>query len=193
MFNILSSHSSRKTMKIASKFVALAALSGFCVALPTVAVAETETSDKSAIISQAKTTTTMNIVEVAVGNDTFSTLVAAVKAADLVEALSAEGPFTVFAPTNEAFAALPAGTVESLLLPENKDKLVEILTYHVIPGKITAEQVKSGQVESLAGKPITFKVKDGKVKVNKATVISADVDASNGVIHVIDQVILPPM
>lgn len=187
-------------MKISSQVLVLAALPGFCLALPAPAMAEmsemvesAETVEQPAMVDEAETETTMSILEIAAGNDDFSTLVAAVKAAGLVEALSAEGPFTVFAPTNEAFALLPAGTLESLLLPENKDKLVEILTYHVIPGKITAEQVKSGEVESLAGKPITFKVKDGKVEVNKANVISADVDASNGVIHVIDQVILPPM
>lgn len=180
-------------MKTAAKIVAFTALTGFALGMPTVAMAEMETTEKPAVVSQAATDNAMTIVEVAAGNETFSTLVAAVKAADLVEALSAEGPFTVFAPTNEAFAALPAGTVESLLLPENKDKLVKILTYHVVPGEITAAQVQSGEVASLAGENLTFKVKDGKVKVNKATVISADVDASNGVIHVIDQVILPPM
>ena len=94
--------------------------------MPTVAMAEMETTEKSAVVSQAATDSAMTIVEVAAGNETFSTLVAAVKAADLVEALSAEGPFTVFAPTNDAFAALPAGTVESLLLPENKDKFVSL-------------------------------------------------------------------
>jgi uncharacterized surface protein with fasciclin (FAS1) repeats len=118
--------------------------------------------------------------------------VAALKAADLVEALSGQGPFTVFAPTDEAFAALPDGTVETLLKPENKEKLIKILTYHVVAGDITSDQVKSGEVESLAGEMITVKVKDGKVKVNQAQVIQADIDASNGVIHVIDQVILPP-
>jgi uncharacterized surface protein with fasciclin (FAS1) repeats len=133
------------------------------------------------------------IVEVAVGNPDFSTLVAALKAADLVDDLSGKGPFTVFAPTNEAFAALPAGTLDDLLKPANKAKLVAILTYHVIPAKIESS--------ALAGKKLTspatlqggsLKV-DGThgVKINDATVTAADVKASNGVIHVIDKVLMP--
>jgi len=102
------------------------------------------------------------------------------------------GPFTVFAPTNEAFAALPKGTLETLLKPENKDKLVKILTYHVVSGDITSAQIQPGPAKTLEGQNLMIKVKDGKVKVNKATVISADVDASNGVIHVVNQVLLPP-
>jgi len=183
-------------MKFSSRLAAFVALSGFALAVPTAVMAETvktSTMESTVEVSQAETETSLTIVEVAAGNEAFSTLVAAVEAADLVEALSAEGPFTVFAPTNDAFAALPDGTVEALLLPENKDQLIKILSYHVIPGKITAEQVVSGEVESLAGEPLTFKVKDGKVKVNKANVVAVDVDASNGVIHVIDQVILPAM
>jgi uncharacterized surface protein with fasciclin (FAS1) repeats len=106
--------------------------------------------------------------------------------------LSTQGPFTVFAPTDAAFAALPDGTLTMLLQPENKDKLVKILTYHVVAGDLTADQIKSGEVESVAGEMIKVTVKNGQVKVNQAKVIQADIDASNGVIHVIDQVILPP-
>jgi uncharacterized surface protein with fasciclin (FAS1) repeats len=133
-----------------------------------------------------------DIVDVAVGAGSFNTLVAAVQAADLVDALKGEGPFTVFAPTDEAFAALPAGTVESLLLPENKDQLVAVLTYHVIPGKVMSGDI-AGQtlaVETLQGSTVDINATSG-VMVDGATVVQADIEASNGVIHVIDRVILP--
>ncbi|MEN9644441.1 MAG: hypothetical protein RL238_1110 [Actinomycetota bacterium] len=133
------------------------------------------------------------IVDVASGNPDFSTLVAAVGAAGLVETLSGEGPFTVFAPTNDAFAALPAGLVDKLLLPENKDVLTQILTYHVVSGAVMAADVAAGEVPSVEGSPITVTVDGGTVKLNdSATVVATDVMASNGVIHVIDAVILPP-
>lgn len=132
-----------------------------------------------------------DIVAVASENGSFKTLVAAVKAAGLVETLQGKGPFTVFAPTDEAFAKLPAGTVESLLKPENKEKLVGILTYHVVPGKVMAADVKSGMVKTVNGKELTVKAWDGKVTVDGAKVVTADVAASNGVIHVIDTVVLP--
>jgi len=132
------------------------------------------------------------IVETAVAAGKFKTLVAAVKAAGLVDALSGKGPLTVFAPTDEAFAKLPKGTVESLLLPENKDKLVAILTYHVAAGDMTADKVvKTTSIKSLQGQPITVKVTNGKVTVDKANVVATDIKCSNGVIHVIDAVILP--
>ena len=132
-----------------------------------------------------------DIVDVAASNKSFKTLVAAVKAADLVKTLKSEGPFTVFAPTDEAFAKLPKGTLESLLKPENKQKLVSILTYHVVPGKVMAKDVKSGMVKTASGS--SFKLKVGKkgVYVDKAKVVATDVMADNGVIHVIDAVILP--
>jgi len=132
-----------------------------------------------------------DIVDVAASNKSFKTLVAAVKAADLVKTLKSEGPFTVFAPTDEAFAKLPEGTLESLLKPENKKKLVSILTYHVVPGKVMAKDVKSGMVKTASGS--SFKLKVGKkgVYVDKAKVVATDVMADNGVIHVIDAVILP--
>ncbi len=131
------------------------------------------------------------IVDVAVGNEDFSTLVAAVQAAGLAETLSGDGPFTVFAPTNDAFAALPAGLLDALLLPENKDALVKILTYHVLEGEVTSDMVTAGDVATVEGQNITITT-DGGVKVNGANVIATDVMASNGVIHVIDAVIVPP-
>ncbi|PJI86281.1 putative surface protein with fasciclin (FAS1) repeats [Yoonia maricola] len=133
-----------------------------------------------------------DIVDIAASNGSFNTLVAAVTAADLVDTLKSEGPFTVFAPTDEAFAALPAGTVDSLLLPENKDQLVAILTYHVVPGAVTSNQL-AGQhldVVTVNGAEVRVNGSNG-VKVNVATVTTADIIASNGVIHVIDSVLLP--
>ncbi|MDX1971488.1 MAG: fasciclin domain-containing protein [Candidatus Sumerlaeia bacterium] len=131
------------------------------------------------------------IVETAVAAGSFNTLVAAVKAADLVDTLNGEGPFTVFAPTDEAFAKLPAGTVEDLLKPENKAKLQAILTYHVVPGKVTSDKVaKLDVAKTVQGQRVDIKVMNG-VNVDSAKVIKADVLASNGVIHVIDSVILP--
>ena len=135
----------------------------------------------------------MNIVETAVDAGMFNTLVAAVEAAGLVETLTGEGPFTVFAPTDEAFAALPEGTVENLLLPENIDTLIAVLTYHVIPGAVMSADI-AGQtlaVATVQGGEINIDATDG-VMINDATVIAADIVASNGVIHVIDTVLLPP-
>jgi uncharacterized surface protein with fasciclin (FAS1) repeats len=132
-----------------------------------------------------------DIVEIASAADDFSTLVAAVKAAGLVETLKGKGPFTVFAPTNAAFAALPAGTVEELLKPENKAKLTAILTYHVVGAKVMAADVKAGEVATVQGGKATIKVEDGTVTIDGAKVVKTDIVASNGVIHVIDKVILP--
>ena len=146
----------------------------------------------------------MNIVETAVSNDNFSTLVAAVQAADLVDALSSDGPFTVFAPTNDAFNNLPDGTLSTLLQPENQETLQSILTYHVVAGQFMAEDVvqaindNGGQftVETLQGGELTLKLWEGNVYVkdtngNKAQIIMTDVETSNGVIHAIDNVVLP--
>jgi len=134
-----------------------------------------------------------DIVDLAVATDFLSTLVAAVKAGDLVDVLKGDGPFTVFAPTNEAFANLPDGTLEDLLKPENKEKLVAILTYHVVPGKILSTDLSNGQkAKTVQGSEITVKIMDGKVMINNATVTAADIMADNGVVHVIDTVILPP-
>lgn len=133
-----------------------------------------------------------DIVDTAVGAGQFTTLVAAVKAAGLVDTLKGKGPFTVFAPTDAAFAKLPKGTVEDLLKPENKAKLVSILTYHVVPGKIMAKDIagKKAEVKTVQGSKLSVDATSG-VMVDKAKVTSADVMASNGVIHIIDAVVLP--
>ena len=138
-----------------------------------------------------KPATSGDIVVVASGAGTFNTLVAAVKAAGLVETLQGTGPYTVFAPTDEAFAKLPKGTVENLLKPENKAQLVAILTYHVLPGKVMAADVKTMKARTVNGKELSIKAEDGKVMVDNAQVVKTDVAASNGVIHVIDTVVLP--
>jgi len=135
----------------------------------------------------------MNIVETAAADERFSTLVAAVEAAGLVETLSGEGPFTVFAPVNDAFAALPEGTVESLLMEENRDQLVSILTYHVVPGAVMSTDLSDGMMATtVQGSDITVSIGEG-VMINDANVVIADIETSNGVIHVIDSVILPSM
>jgi uncharacterized surface protein with fasciclin (FAS1) repeats len=133
-----------------------------------------------------------DIVDIASSNPDFSTLVAAVSAAGLVETLKSDGPFTVFAPTNAAFAKLPAGTIETLLKPENKDKLTAILTYHVVPGKVMAADVVGlKSATTVNGKGVHIRVSGGTVHINKSTVVATDIEASNGVIHVIDTVLLP--
>ena len=133
-----------------------------------------------------------DIVDTAVSSGQFTTLVAAVQAAGLVDVLKGEGPFTVFAPTDEAFAALPEGTVENLLKPENQDQLIAILTYHVVPGKIMSADIagKTAEVATVQGSNISVDATNG-VKVDNATVVTADIETDNGVIHVIDQVVLP--
>ncbi len=133
-----------------------------------------------------------NIVETAKAAGSFNTLLAAAEAAGLVDALSdKDATLTVFAPTDEAFAKLPEGTVASLLKPENKEKLAAILTYHVVPAEVMAVDVKPGDVATLNGKKLTITVTDGTVMVNKATVVKTDIVATNGVIHVVDSVIIP--
>ena len=133
-----------------------------------------------------------DIVDIAASNDDFSTLVAAVQAAGLVDTLKGDGPFTVFAPTNDAFAALPEGTVETLLKPENKDQLVKVLTYHVVPGSVTSDQLIGQRlnVATVQGQTVHVDGTDG-VRVNKSNVTTPDIIATNGVIHVIDSVLLP--
>jgi uncharacterized surface protein with fasciclin (FAS1) repeats len=134
-----------------------------------------------------------DIVDTAVAAGTFNTLAAALTQAGLVETLKGEGPFTVFAPTDAAFAALPAGTVENLLLPENKEQLIAVLTYHVVPGKVMSTDLSEGlKAATVNGAEVTVTL-DGGAKVNGAVISTADIEASNGVIHVIDSVILPPM
>jgi uncharacterized surface protein with fasciclin (FAS1) repeats len=133
-----------------------------------------------------------DIVDTAVAAGKFTTLVAAVKAAGLVETLKGDGPFTVFAPTDEAFARLPEGTIANLLKPENKDQLIAILTYHVVPGKVMASDVvKLSEAKTVQGTSVAIKVEDGNVFIDGAKVVKTDIQTSNGVIHVIDNVILP--
>ena len=172
-------------LAVASVFV-LAACGDDENSAETTTTEATETTETTAMTEEPGT-----IVEVAQGNDDFSTLVAAIVAAGLGDALSGEGPFTVFAPTNAAFEALPEGLLEKLLLPENKDVLTSILTYHVVSGKVMAADVTAGDVATLEGSTIAITT-DGGVMINDATVTATDVEASNGVIHVIDQVIVPP-
>jgi uncharacterized surface protein with fasciclin (FAS1) repeats len=159
------------------KKTTLAVLSIFCLAAP---------------ITRAEDAPKKNIVETAVAAGSFNTLVAAVKAAGLVETLSGAGPFTVFAPTDEAFAKLPAGTLDDLLKPENKEKLAGILTYHVVSGKVMAADVKTGEVATVNGAKAKLNVSADGVTIDKAKVVKTDIATSNGVIHVIDAVILPP-
>jgi uncharacterized surface protein with fasciclin (FAS1) repeats len=169
-----------------------------------IAMNNIEKSDKALSITSKGIVVSNTIVDVAASNDNFTTLVAAVKAADLVSTLQSEGPFTVFAPTNDAFAKLPEGTVAGLLKPESKDVLTSILTYHVVSGKFEAAAVIDAvtknegkfMVTTVQGGTITISVNDGKVmltdeKGNMSTVIMADVGASNGVIHAIDAVVMP--
>jgi len=134
---------------------------------------------------------TKNVVQTAVEAGSFKTLAAALKAAGLVDVLQGDGPFTVLAPTDEAFAALPEGTLESLLQPENKDQLIGILKYHVLSGRTYADQLDNGSAKTLQGSSIAIRLKDGKVSLNDAHVVQADLETTNGVIHVIDRVLLP--
>ncbi len=148
-----------------------------------------ETADSTVVVEEAASTT---VVDIAVGSPDHTTLVTAVTAAGLVETLSGTGPFTVFAPTNAAFAALPAGTVEDLLKPENKEKLTSILTYHVVAGNVLSGQLTDGQkVPTLNGQELTVAIKNGVVTINGIKVIAADLAGSNGVVHVVEGVILP--
>jgi len=142
--------------------------------------------------AKAESMADKDIVDIAASAGSFKTLVAAVQAAGLVDALKGEGPLTVFAPTDEAFGKLPEGTVENLLKPENKDKLVAILTYHVVPGRVTADQVVNlDSAKTLNGRSLKISSKDGNVMVDAARVTATDIMASNGVIHTIDTVVLP--
>jgi uncharacterized surface protein with fasciclin (FAS1) repeats len=143
----------------------------------------------AALTAASSLASAADIVDTAVSAGQFNTLVKAVQAAGLVDTLKGKGPFTVFAPTDEAFAKLPAGTLESLL--QDKEKLAKILTYHVVPGKVTASQVKPGSVKTVQGQSLTVRTEGGGVMVDNARVIKTDVMASNGVIHVIDSVVLP--
>lgn len=139
----------------------------------------------------SKSSDSATVVSLAASSDQFKTLVAAITAADLVEVLQAEGPYTVFAPTDEAFAKLPAGTVENLLKPENKDQLIAVLKYHVVPGRVMAADVKTMKATTVQGQDVQLKVNDSGVYVDNAKVVQTDLIAGNGVVHVIDTVILP--
>jgi uncharacterized surface protein with fasciclin (FAS1) repeats len=166
---------------IMGKRLVLAGLVVFALMVPAVQAAECKGKAKG-----------KDIVDTAVGAGKFKTLVAAVQAAGLVETLKGDGPFTVFAPTDEAFEKLPEGTVASLLKPENKAKLIAILTYHVVPGKVmAADVVKLSEAETVQGSSVKIQVKGGTVMVDNAKVLKTDIGCSNGVIHVIDSVILP--
>jgi uncharacterized surface protein with fasciclin (FAS1) repeats len=179
-----------QTKEIGMKLVRPGAFAAIAVALALTLSACGSDSEES-METATEETSVGTIVEVAIGAGNFSTLVAAVTAADLVETLSGAGPFTVFAPTDEAFAALPAGVLDALLLPENKATLAKILTYHVVSGQVMAADVTDGDVATVEGQTIKLSTMDG-VTVNGAKVVAADVAASNGVIHAIDAVILPP-
>ena len=146
-------------------------------------------ADASSPMQVAQATGT--IVDVAAGSDDFDTLVQAVQTADLVDTLSGPGPFTVFAPTDEAFASLPDGALDALLEPENRDLLEEILTYHVVPGEVMSDDLETGGVETLNG-GLAVRVEPDRVIVNDASVVNADIPASNGVIHAINRVLIPP-
>ncbi len=167
-----------KTFKLFALTLLITAVSAFTLS------SQAQMSSKSKMV---------DIVDLAISQETLSTLVAAVKAGGLVETLKGTGPFTVFAPTNDAFKALPAGTLESLLKPENKQQLAEILTYHVVSGKVMSTDLKDGmKAKTVQGSEVKIGVSKDGVTVNDAKVIKADVGATNGVVHVIDKVILPP-
>ncbi len=175
--------------------LAFAALMTCSLTIPTALAGKNCGSCKSkkmeAVTTVSTVATEKTLVAIAAGNKDFSTLVAAVKAAGLVDALNGDGPFTIFAPTNAAFAKLPEGTVATLLKPENKDKLASILKYHVVPAKVMAADVKPGEAKTLQGTTLEIKVVDGAVMIDNAKVIKTDIVGSNGVINVIDSVILP--
>ncbi len=179
-----------------NKFLSVAAIAGLSIMALT-ACNSGETKTESPVVDtmqeeMAPAVTTNDVVNVVISSPDHTTLVAAVSAAGLVETLKGAGPFTIFAPTNAAFAALPAGTVDGLLKPESKDALTKILTYHVVAGAVMASDLKDGQkVKTLQGEELTVSIKDGKVMINGANVTGADLTGSNGVVHVIDAVMMP--
>jgi uncharacterized surface protein with fasciclin (FAS1) repeats len=191
----MKSHNSTGLMQRAIGFAGIL-VAGAAIVLPSTRITATPAPAAPAASPAPATapaaTSPGTIVEVASGSTTFSTLVAALTEAELTETLGSTGPFTVFAPTDAAFAALPEGTVETLLKPENRATLVKILTYHVVPGEITSDKIAAGEVNTVEGSPVTLAVTDGKVTVNGANVTQADIEANNGVIHAIDKVIMPP-
>jgi len=178
-------------MLSAYKFAVALSVVALLLVSPTGAKAGKKCGGKSITTVSLKKEAKSDIVDTAVNAGSFKTLAAALKAAGLVDTLKGKGPFTVFAPTDEAFAKLPAGTVESLLKPENKGKLAAILTYHVVAGKVmAADVVKLESAKTVQGQTVAIDATDG-VKINDAKVVTADIDCGNGVIHVIDTVLLP--
>lgn len=178
--------------KVLNMFAALAISSLAFVACNNEGKKKAETTPEVVKEAPVVVSAPKDIVDIAIGSPDHSTLVAAVTAAGLVETLKGAGPFTVFAPTNAAFAALPAGTVEGLLKPESKAALTKILTYHVVAGSVKAADLKDGQkVKTLQGEELTVSIKDGKVMINGANVTAADLTGTNGVVHVIDAVLMP--
>lgn len=178
-------------------FVGLGLVAASAACAPTADTATTTTESpiaESPMAESPAATPTANetIDQVVASNDSFSTLNAAIQAADLGTTLSGTGPYTVFAPTDAAFAALPAGTLDQLLLPENKAELQKVLTYHVIPGSVSSAQITPGAVNTVEGAPVNIAASAGEVTVGDAKVTQPDITASNGVIHVIDKVLLPP-
>jgi len=191
--------STRSAKKSAKKLVGVAAalmilpIAVACDSTTSTAPADSATTPAETQPAATTAASSGNIVEVATDNGSFYTLVDALQAADLVATLEGEGPFTVFAPTDKAFADLPEGVLDKLLLPENKETLKEILTYHVLSGKVLASDVKPGMVPTVEGEDIDITLDGSTVKLNnEASVVQADVMASNGVVHVIDKVLLPP-
>lgn len=180
----------RKTL-LAGLAIAALTISGCAATEEAPEVVEESVMEETPAVTEPESEAPGDVVEVAIANGSFETLAAALTAAGLVETLQGAGPFTVFAPTDAAFAALPEGLLEALLLEENKDVLVEILTYHVVSGAVFAADVTTGDVVSLEGSTIAIDITNGVVLNGSATVVTADVTASNGVIHVIDTVILP--
>ena len=178
-----------------TKLVGLASLSAL-ISLPATAELTTNSTatQKINLLAQANPVRNNIAVELETANDAFSTLARVVKAARLNDELATTGAITIFAPTDEAIAALPKGTLETLLLPENRDKLIKVLTYHIVPGKSTSFNTKSGRRRTLEGQSLTLNVapRGGQIKVNSAKVILADIPARNGTIHGINQVLLPP-
>ena len=174
------------TRKAPARLAALTSALALAVVAPVFAA-------QPAASTAAQTQARADIVDTAVAAGQFKTLAAALQAAGLVDTLKGAGPFTVFAPTDAAFAALPAGTVENLLKPENREQLVAILTYHVVPGRVTASQVAGmSNATTVQGGDVAIRATGGTVSVGNARVVQADVMASNGVIHVIDKVLMPP-
>lgn len=194
----------RRLSKAVKKVAAIAGVVSALVTLPVLAkdmqtpTMQTQPQNQSQPMTPSasprrnSTSNRPTIVDIAASSNSFKILTAALKAAELDKALASGGPYTVFAPTDAAFAALPKGKVEELLKPENRGMLVKILTYHVVPGKNTAKTLKTGETKTLEGASVEVKVTSRGVMVNDAKVVKADIEASNGVIHVIDKVIMPP-